>query len=57
MATAAWKEKGIPASSDAGLDGVLFQSLGLDAKGGCYVKTLTPKGQEESVRKLPEIGP
>jgi hypothetical protein len=33
-------------------DGVLFQSLGFDAKGGCYVKTLTPKGQEESVRKL-----
>jgi hypothetical protein len=39
---------------DAGLDGVLFQSLGFDAKGGCYVKILTPKGQEESVRKLLE---
>jgi hypothetical protein len=38
----------------SGLDGVLFQSFGFDAKGGCYVKTLTPKGQEDAVRKLLE---
>lgn len=39
---------------DAGMDGVLFQSVGFDAKGSCYMKTFIPKGQEENVRKLIE---
>ena len=38
---------------DAGIDGVVLNVIGFDAKGACYVKLpLMPKGQEANIRKL-----
>lgn len=38
---------------ERGLDGVVFNDLGFDAKGACYVRLpLVPKGQAANIRKL-----
>ncbi len=40
---------------ELGMDGVVFNEIGFDAKGACYVKLpLVPKGQEANIRKLLE---